>query len=427
MFVRSLDTGKVYISNTAGDAWEETTLFGPYAFDPGNAQIFYKLDNGQIYRTTDGATSWIEITGQFPQADYAAGLNAALPAKMIIDPADPARLFCVTGLGLYLSSDRGDTWQLLGVGYGSGAVNSLAMSEGDGTPFYATLAQVQGYSSSLALQGERSGNWANIILRVSASYYFAAADPGDAATAYIAAQTFGVYKTADSGAHWTLKDSGMSNKMIQTLAVSNFSSGTVYAGARYSPSSTEAGGFYKSIDGGDNWNIYRAGMTNPNTYTIAQHPTDPNTLYIGTKPVNAKMFKSIDGGSTWNDVHNGLPYNDIRAVAVDPFQPETVYTATYGAGVYKTINGGGNWNAINTGITDSPLYTYALAVDPTTPGTLYVGTGSGVFRSLNGGGNWAKLGDGLPTGVISLYAGSALFGVFVIHLPYPQYLPLVRK
>ena len=27
----------------------------------------------------------------------------------------------------------------------------------------------------------------------------------------------------------------------------------------------------------------------------------------------------------------------------------------------------------------------------------------------------------------TLYAGSALFGVFVIHLPYPQYLPLVRK
>ena len=42
-------------------------------------------------------------------------------------------------------------------------------------------------------------------------------------------------------------------------------------------------------------------------------------------------------------------------------------------------------------------YVYALAIDPTTPSTLYAGTGSdGVFKSTDGGGSWSAVNTGLP-------------------------------
>ena len=216
MFITCLDDGKVYVSNNAGDSWEETTHFFPYAFDPLNAQIVYKAENGHIYRSSDGAASWKLITGAFPQGTYTPSWEVTLPNKMVLDPADPARLWCATELGLYQSSDRGENWQLAPAGYGRGVVTSLAMSKGAGAPFYASLANVTGYSASLALLGNRSGNWTNIDLGVTNTNYFAAADPNDPAVAYLAVSNFGVYKTSNSGGDWALKDSGMTNKMLRT-------------------------------------------------------------------------------------------------------------------------------------------------------------------------------------------------------------------
>ncbi|MFA5873549.1 MAG: hypothetical protein WC832_06260, partial [Anaerolineales bacterium] len=75
--------------------------------------------------------------------------------------------------------------------------------------------------------------------------------------------------------------------------------------------------------------------------------------------------------------NSGLTDTHVRALAIDPTTPSTLYAGTYG-GVFKSTNGGGNWSALNTGLTNTDVY--ALAIDPTTPSTLYAGThGGGVF------------------------------------------------
>ena len=61
--------------------------------------------------------------------------------------------------------------------------------------------------------------------------------------------------------------------------------------------------------------------------------------------------------------------------------------------MFKSTNGGANWSAVNTGLTDTEVY--ALAIDPTTPATLYAGTYGGVFKSTNGGGDWSAVNTGL--------------------------------
>ena len=56
--------------------------------------------------------------------------------------------------------------------------------------------------------------------------------------------------------------------------------------------------------------------------------------------------------------------------------------------------GGAHWTAVNTGLTDAQIN--ALAIDPTTPTTLYVGTPDGVFKSSDGAEHWTAVNTGLP-------------------------------
>ena len=82
----------------------------------------------------------------------------------------------------------------------------------------------------------------------------------------------------------------------------------------------------------------------------------------------------------------------IAALAIDPSTPTTLYAGTSGGGVFKSTDGGGSWRAINTGL-NTTFVVSALVIDPATPATLYAGTGrglvsgdaSGVFKSTNGG------------------------------------------
>lgn len=111
---------------------------------------------------------------------------------------------------------------------------------------------------------------------------------------------------------------------------------------------------------------------------------------------------------------------DVVALAIDPSTPATLYAGTDG-GVFKSANGGDSWSASNTGIWST--YVHALAIDPSTPATLYAGTGGySVFKSTNGGTSWSFSNTGIrstyvyalvidPSTPATLYAGTNA-GVF---------------
>jgi photosystem II stability/assembly factor-like uncharacterized protein len=126
------------------------------------------------------------------------------------------------------------------------------------------------------------------------------------------------------------------------------------------------------------------------------------------------------GPGVWT---SGGPYGgSVQALAINPTTPATLYAGTSGGGVFKSTDSGGTWAAANTGLTN--LDVRALAINPTTPATLYAGTlGGGVFKSTDSGGTWAAANTGLtnldvralainPTTPATLYAGTSGGGVF---------------
>src|SRR5262249_45142424 len=74
------------------------------------------------------------------------------------------------------------------------------------------------------------------------------------------------------------------------------------------------------------------------------------------------------------------------AIAIDPTSPATMYAGTNGGGFFKTSDGGASWTAINHGVPAIGSWRIeALAVDPATPARVYAAVSSGleggVFRS----------------------------------------------
>lgn len=84
-----------------------------------------------------------------------------------------------------------------------------------------------------------------------------------------------------------------------------------------------------------------------------------------------------------------LTYLSASYLAIDPSTPDTIYAGT-GSGVFKSTNAGDSWTQVSTGLTDLPIA--SLAIDPSTPNTIYAQTwAGGVFKSSNGGDSWTQV------------------------------------
>jgi len=113
-------------------------------------------------------------------------------------------------------------------------------------------------------------------------------------------------------------------------------------------------------------------------------------LFLAALLVASSVGLAEAGIGVWTS--NGPEGGFIQTLAIDPTTPSTLYVGTDG-GVFKSTDGGGSWSVANTGL--SATNVSALAIDPVTPTTLYAGAAEGFFKSTNGGGSWSAVNAGL--------------------------------
>ena len=139
--------------------------------------------------------------------------------------------------------------------------------------------------------------------------------------------------------------------------------------------------------------------------TAAGIPGDPNTYYFGA--TGGGVWKSTDGALTWTSVFDKEGTSSIGSVAVAPSDPNIVYVGTgeacirgnisHGDGVYRTLDGGKTWK--NIGLRDSRAIGKVI-VNPNNADIVFVAalghpfgpnTERGIFRTTDGGKNWEKV------------------------------------
>lgn len=144
---------------------------------------------------------------------------------------------------------------------------------------------------------------------------------------------------------------------------------------------------------------------------------DSRHFYFGA--VDGGVWATEDAGRTWQPIFDGEPAASIGALAVAPSAPATIYVGTgeadmrsdiaHGAGMYKSLDAGRHWSFL--GLADTRQIGRIL-VDPLNPEVVFVAAlghaygpnaERGVFRSKDGGAHWRKvLFENPDTGAIDL-------------------------
>jgi photosystem II stability/assembly factor-like uncharacterized protein len=124
---------------------------------------------------------------------------------------------------------------------------------------------------------------------------------------------------------------------------------------------------------------------------LAADPRDPRQIYLGTS--DGLLYRSDDSGAHWRRLSPGFPRRgqSLDEISVDA---RGVVLVGYwevggsGGGVARSTDGGNTFTVLK-GIEGESVR--ALAVAPSSPQILAVGTLTGVFRSVDGGQGWARI------------------------------------
>ncbi len=129
------------------------------------------------------------------------------------------------------------------------------------------------------------------------------------------------------------------------------------------------------------------------------------TIYIGS--ASGGVWRSRDGGITFKPIFDKEPSQSIGSIAIDPSDPKTVWVGTgeswvrnsvsVGTGVYRSRDGGENWDAM--GLADSE-HVSRILINPKDGKTVYAcalghlwnsNTERGVYKTSDGGKTWNKI------------------------------------
>ena len=168
---------------------------------------------------------------------------------------------------------------------------------------------------------------------------------------------------------------------------------------------TSASQFPAALLGGLEWRDVGP-MRGGRTYAVAGVASQPDTFYMGS--VGGGVWKTENAGRTWFPISDqGIPIGSIGAIAVAPSDPNIIYVGTgepdirsqhsYGIGVFKSTDAGKTWTFI--GLKDSSQIG-RIVVDPHNPNIVFVAAlghvydanpTRGVYRSTDGGAHWKKV------------------------------------
>jgi photosystem II stability/assembly factor-like uncharacterized protein len=209
-----------------------------------------------------------------------------------------------------------------------------------------------------------------------------AASPASPDIAYAATSSLaGVFRTDDRGATWTAANRGLANRRIFQISVDPRDARRAFLqtlnriGDEFSP-----GDRYRTLDGGENWELAQRGLEENFVYEFAFDPQRREVVYAATV---RGLSRSLDGGTTW---HLLSFQESVYRVAVDPRDRNRLLIAGIEE-TYLSTDGGATFSLV------APTGLYQrLLFDPVRPGVVW-GVDGDLWRSADGGATWALTDD----------------------------------
>jgi photosystem II stability/assembly factor-like uncharacterized protein len=153
------------------------------------------------------------------------------------------------------------------------------------------------------------------------------------------------------------------------------------------------------------WRVVGPAVVGGRLDAVAGVPGDANTIYLAHS--SGGLFKSIDGGMSFEAIFGAGRSSAIGAIAVAPSNPHVLYvgtgegfprnTAALGDGVFRSDDAGKTWRSLGLSGTQ---HVAKIAIDPRNPNVALVaamgpefspGGERGIYRTSNGGATWQRV------------------------------------
>ncbi len=341
-------------STDGGNTWSQITFWisstsvhadhHAIVFDPNTANVVYDGDDGGIYKTTDGGSSWTALNN-----------------------------------GLQITQFYGGATEANGVNYQGGTQdNGHLKYNGSGTNWTEVQGGDGGYAA-ISQSNSQIGYEEYVYLQID--------------------------KTTDGGNSWNdatngLTDAGDGNVclFIAPFSMNPENSDVLIAGSDNAWVTTDAAG---------NWSASSSTLSTGakvSAVTIV-NSSSPYLGFAGT--TDGKVFKSTNltgSGDTWTEItptgNNGAW---VRRITVDLNNKNHIYVCYSGYNndgvsptkhVWYSSDQGTTWTDISGNLPDVPVH--SLVVDPGNSQVLYIGTETGVYQTDDHGTTWVKKGSGMP-------------------------------
>src|SRR5574341_1340748 len=355
----------IYRSTDGGETWEkvlykdENTGGMDLAFDPANPQVVFAdlwsarqapweagwvlAANNGLYKSSDGGTTWRQITQGLPTAQEGLGRIGLGTC-----PSEPRRMYAIVGAarggGLYRSDDGGESWRLVNrdgrLGGRDGDFNEVKVDPKNADVVdvanSVTWKSTDGGRTFVGWRGAPGGD----------DYHRLWINPDDPNIILNAADQ-GAVITVNGGATWSSWYNQPTGQMFHVNTDNRFPY-WVYGGQQESGS---AGVPSRGNDGQITFREWHPVGAEEYGYAVPD-PLHPNLIYGG-------KISRFDW--TTGEVKNVTPtprraerYRYVRTAPIvfSPVDPRILYFA--GNVVFKTVNGGERWTEISPDLTREP-------------------------------------------------------------------------
>jgi len=237
---------------------------------------------------------------------------------------------------------------------------------------------------------------------------------------YVGAASGGVWKSESEGVDWKPIFDKENLQAIGAITIQQSNPDVIWVGTgEGNPRNSLNGGYgiYKSIDGGENWNLMGLEKTR-NIHRIIIDRDNSNTIYVsaigspwGEHPERG-IFKSTDGGKSWKKilfvnnktgaadlvVDSSNPNKLIAAMWEHRRKPYTFNSGGEGSGLYISFDGGETWKkkTHEDGLPEGNLGRIGLAISQSNPKVVYAlieAKKNALYKSVDGGFKWEKIND----------------------------------
>lgn len=369
----------VYRSADAGNSWTQVLNLNSQAynviFDPNNSNLAYaSIDANGVYKSSDGGNTWVAANGSGSSLlPTGSGLGRV---ALAMDPNVTTTLYA--GVvnnsanvlqGLYKTTDGGNTWTQLAnaPNYCGGQCwydNVIAVMPGNSNVIYA--GGDGGTPVTVSLDG--GNTWTNLnSLGIHPDLHQLVFTPNGQK----------LYLGNDGGMYSAV------NVNTNTPTITNLNSQLAtlqfYSGPAIDPNNANAGfggtqdNLLDQYTGGLSWQDVDCGDGGQTVIDF----TNTQNVYVNC--IGMSLDKSTTGGapfsfsSAMNGINTSDPVNWVPPLTMDPSNSQRLYFGTNH--VYQTTNAAGLWTAISGDLTSgNGNQLVALAVAPTDPNTIYVGS-----------------------------------------------------